>query len=242
MHWLNTSYTYYFNRRHRRCGHLFQGRYKSVLVADESHWGHLSIYLHLNPVRSGQVDDPGDYAWSSFRDYTQAKSRFPWLRRQEILSQAGGSETQSRRYYQKSCRALAGQPASSWEEIRSTVVVGSKEVLRHLVKKHRPAGDSREVPAFAASARAVLDWEHELARVAHAFLIPPDLLKNRRRNFPARPAAYYHLVENCGARVAQVGKFLGVRPTAVSLGIRRLREKLKKDQTLKKTMEALSVK
>src|SRR5437879_2495785 len=51
MQWLNTSYSVWFNRRHRRSGHLFQGRFKSVVVEPES-WGlAVSRYLHLNPVR-----------------------------------------------------------------------------------------------------------------------------------------------------------------------------------------------
>jgi hypothetical protein len=51
VQWLNTSYSVWFNRRHRRSGHLFQGRFKSVVVEPES-WGlEVSRYLHLNPVR-----------------------------------------------------------------------------------------------------------------------------------------------------------------------------------------------
>src|ERR1043165_1951802 len=53
--WLNVSYSVWFNRRHRRSGHLFQGRFKSVLV-DPTQWGvELSRYVHLNPVRTGRM-------------------------------------------------------------------------------------------------------------------------------------------------------------------------------------------
>ena len=89
MHWLNCAYTVYFNRRHKRIGHLLQGRFKSVLVIDEIHWLHLSMYIHLNPVRAKIVEDPAEYPWSSFRDYTSAKSRFDWLDRDLILENYG---------------------------------------------------------------------------------------------------------------------------------------------------------
>lgn len=79
MHWVNVTYSIHFLHRHKRSGHLFQGRYKAVLVLGDEHWQVLSFYLHLNPVRTKMVEKLGDYAWSSFRDYTRARSRFKWL-------------------------------------------------------------------------------------------------------------------------------------------------------------------
>jgi REP element-mobilizing transposase RayT len=55
MQWIQTAYSVYYNRNHKRSGHLFQGRYKSVLVEDESYWHILSLYIHLNPIRAGMV-------------------------------------------------------------------------------------------------------------------------------------------------------------------------------------------
>ena len=68
MQWLIGTYTRRFLGRHRRGGHLFQGRFKAALVADEGHWLNLSLYLHLNPVRAGLVEDPAGYEWARFRD------------------------------------------------------------------------------------------------------------------------------------------------------------------------------
>jgi len=58
MQFLNGSYTSYFNWRHRRAGHLFQGRFKAQLVEEEGHYTEVSRYIHLNPVRAGLVDRP----------------------------------------------------------------------------------------------------------------------------------------------------------------------------------------
>ncbi|MCH8056115.1 MAG: transposase, partial [Deltaproteobacteria bacterium] len=70
VRYLNGVYTQYFNRRHRRVGHLFQGRYKAILIDKDSYLAELSRYIHLNPwrVRSG-VKDPLRYRWSSLRAY-----------------------------------------------------------------------------------------------------------------------------------------------------------------------------
>ena len=98
MHWVNGTYTGYFNWRHQRDGHLLKGRYKSVLVTDETHYLHLSMYVHLNPVRAGMVEDPAQYQWSSFTDYIAIKPRFNWISRDEILDNYGGRLTRHRRY------------------------------------------------------------------------------------------------------------------------------------------------
>jgi len=64
MHDLNSGYATWFNRRYRRVGSLFQGRFKAILVADESYWWTLSRYIHLNPVRTRMVERPEDHPWS----------------------------------------------------------------------------------------------------------------------------------------------------------------------------------
>src|SRR3989338_2828867 len=65
MHWLTTSYSVWINRRHGRSGHLFQGRYRSVLIENESYYLELSRYIHLNPIRARRVKRPEEYRWSS---------------------------------------------------------------------------------------------------------------------------------------------------------------------------------
>ena len=69
MQFLNTAYTVHINRRYQRVGHLFQGRYRSVLVEKDAYALELSRYIHLNPVRAGLCGRPEDYAWSSYRVY-----------------------------------------------------------------------------------------------------------------------------------------------------------------------------
>ena len=69
MHGLNGSYTGYFNRQHGRAGHLFQGRYKGILVEKDNYLLPLSRYIHLNPLRAGRVKKLDQYEWSSYRGY-----------------------------------------------------------------------------------------------------------------------------------------------------------------------------
>ncbi|MFH1724389.1 MAG: transposase [Elusimicrobiota bacterium] len=64
-----TSYVHAFNVRHKRIGHLFQGRFKSVACSRDSRLLELLRYIHLNPVRAGMVQDPADWPWSGHREY-----------------------------------------------------------------------------------------------------------------------------------------------------------------------------
>ncbi len=69
MQSLQTSYTSYINHRYARVGHVFQGRYRSILVEHDTYALALSRYIHLNPVRAHLVADPAQYQWSSYRAY-----------------------------------------------------------------------------------------------------------------------------------------------------------------------------
>jgi putative transposase len=94
MHWVMVSYTIWFNRRHGKVGHLFQGRYKSLLVEGGNYLLGLSRYVHLNPVR-GKVIGAGDpterrarlraYRWSSYRGYAGLSKQAEFVTEELVL-------------------------------------------------------------------------------------------------------------------------------------------------------------
>ena len=233
LQWLNATYTGRFNRRHHRSGHLLQGRYRSVLVADEAHWLHLSIYLHLNPVRAGLVHDPADYEWSSFRDYTRPRPRFPWLAPSEVLAGYGSNENTRRRHYRQECLGLAGRQPKFWQELQNDLILGGRELRQEWARKYPPAGQAEAVPAYRKARRAQFDFAAELKRVSQAFGQFREGPCPGRKGSLARLVAYHHLVEHCGASVRQAAKLLGVGPSAVSQGIARFRRRLAEDEALR---------
>ena len=74
MHWFAGTYTRRFNNRHGRSGHLFQGRFKSILVENDAYILQLSCYIHRNPLRAGLVKRLADYPWSSYRNEARCQS------------------------------------------------------------------------------------------------------------------------------------------------------------------------
>ena len=86
MRHINGAYTTYFNVKRKRAGHLFQGRYKAILIEADDYLAELSRYIHLNPVRVGMVERPEQYQWSSYQSYTGQCKHPEWLRTDFVLS------------------------------------------------------------------------------------------------------------------------------------------------------------
>lgn len=93
-------YTRYWNRRYRKIGHLFQGRYKAILCEKESYLLELIRYIHLNPVRSRIIRDPSRYAWSSHAAYLKGDGR-GWLAVKEVLPRWGRHRGEAIAAYQR---------------------------------------------------------------------------------------------------------------------------------------------
>lgn len=133
MRQLNGVYTQRFNRRHRKVGHLFQGRYKSILVERDSYLLALSRYVVLNPVRARMVKSPGDYAFSSYRATRGLAPAVDGLSTAWLLAQFARSKAIAQKRYQAFVEAGVRQP-SPWQALKGQVLLGSEA----FVKKLRP--------------------------------------------------------------------------------------------------------
>jgi len=92
------QYTRWVNWRKSRVGHLFQGRYKAIMVDADTYLAELVRYIHLNPVRAKMVGDPAKYPWSSHRAYC-GEENIPWLTTELVLYSMSESETDARRKF-----------------------------------------------------------------------------------------------------------------------------------------------
>lgn len=119
-----------FNRRHKRVGHVLQGRFKGILVEKERHLLELARYIVLNPVRAKAVDHPGDYTWSSYLA-TSGDAQPEIFRTVEwILSQFGKNVAQARSAYRQF--VAEGQGASVWEALRGGMLLGSDDFVERM--------------------------------------------------------------------------------------------------------------
>ncbi len=136
--WLQTTYTIRFNRKHRRSGHLFQGRFKAHLVEADAYAMTLLRYVHLNPVRSRNKSVPvsaerrgflSEYKWSSHRYYLGSTKPPGWLCL-DWLSFFGQSRQRAQREYRRFIEeAFEAGMESPWGELKSGLVLGGDALL-----------------------------------------------------------------------------------------------------------------
>jgi REP-associated tyrosine transposase len=134
LRYLNGVYTQTFNRRHRRVGHLFQGRYKAILVDKDSYLLELSRYIHLNPWRLKKSEDPFKYRWSSLNAYVGAVAIPRWLTGAEVLSEFGSRG--KRGYREFIVDGMTTGIKTPWEEVRGQVVMGSEQFVEKVADRH----------------------------------------------------------------------------------------------------------
>jgi REP element-mobilizing transposase RayT len=131
MRRLNAVYSQIFNRKHGRVGHLFQGRYKSLIVEREGYLLELCRYVVLNPVRAGIVDQPEQWEWSSFNDTVGLRAEPRWLDTKGVLELFSHDETEAHAQYRLFVLDGIGGP-SPWEKIKGQIWLGSKEFLEDM--------------------------------------------------------------------------------------------------------------
>jgi len=146
MRQLNGVYTQTFNRKHRRVGHVFQGRYKAILVEKDSYLLELSRYVVLNPVRAQMVKDVADWPWSSYRATIGQVPPLKCLHVDWLLSQLGSEREQAIVRYQNFVRAGIGLPPV-WEKLKNQIFLGEKAFVERLQSQiQAESGNLKEIP------------------------------------------------------------------------------------------------
>ena len=166
MRQLNGVFTQISNRRHRRSGHLFQGRFKAILVDADSYLLELARYVVLNPVRAGMVRDPGKWPWSSYRAMVGDEETPDWLATDGLLAAFGKKRADARKRYVRFVAEAKGVD-SIWIHLKNQVFLGddafvAKSLRRKLINddvsvpkaQRRPPPPSLETIATRHRSRA----------------------------------------------------------------------------------------
>jgi len=148
MRQLNGVYTQIFNRRHNTLGHLFQGRYKAILVEKESYLLALCRYIVLNPVRSGKAKEVQDWAWSSYQATAGLAPPPPFLVTDWILGQFAPEKSKAQALYRQFVNSWPG--TSPWDDLRGQIYLGSERFIKDLANEDALAKGNAltEVPRF----------------------------------------------------------------------------------------------
>jgi putative transposase len=212
MQYLNGSYTSYFNRRHRRCGHLFQGRFKGHLIEEQGYFLEVSRYIHLNPVRAKAVTRPEEYPYSSYPGYVRVGRAVRWVTYTRVLGEFGHSATQARRAYGRFVRSgVAEPPPSPFAGAVGALLVGSDGFIARMRRLLRERSDDDALPQLThLKPRPTVD---EIAEVVAAHFGHDRSLwqPGRRVDDASRAVAVYVARRRFGYSSKAVAACLGYR-------------------------------
>jgi putative transposase len=145
MRQLNGVYTQYVNRTHARVGHLFQGRFKGILVERESYLLELARYVVLNPVRANMVRSPEEWSWSSYRATAGLESAPPFLATDWLLGAFADTREQAVAGYRRFVEEGIGTPGP-WSALKNQVFLGSEPFVERLQGMIDPTCPLQEIP------------------------------------------------------------------------------------------------
>ncbi len=203
MRQLNGQYTQHFNHRHSLVGHLYQGRYKAILVQKEAYLLELTRYVVLNPLRANRVESLDDWHWSSYRYTTEQEVAPIWLDTDWLLSQFGSQRDKAINAYRQFVMAGKGLP-SPLLDTRHQLLLGDNAFLEH----HRPAKNPEELREFSKAQRRLVALS----------------LDEYQMRYPDRNQAMAQAYLSGVYTMAEIGRHFGVHYITVSRAVRKFEE------------------
>jgi hypothetical protein len=146
MRQLNGVYTQCFNKVHGRVGHVFQGRYKAILVEKETYLLELARYIVLNPVRAGMVSSPSEWPWSSYLATAGEAPPLDYLTTDWLLSVFGSPRSQAQKTYVEFVN-IGCTKSSPWDDLKAQVFLGSDQFFERMLEHLDDPDRLSEVPA-----------------------------------------------------------------------------------------------
>jgi len=221
---LSFRYTQYYNRRREKAGHLFQGRYKALLIDADSYLVELVRYIHLNPIRAGMVERPDAYPWSSHRAYLGLEN-FPWLTTNWIYSQFAQHSDESRKGYE--------------QFVADGLHDGYRPEFHRGSFEGRALGEDRFIEEALARAEEPINGhpsiESIVAAVCSVYQISKSEISSRtraRKISEARALTALLVREAEGVTLVELGKCLNRDLSSLSQAARRVEQRLRKSSCL----------
>ena len=241
MRHFNITYTSYYNRRHNRVGHLYQGRYKSILVDKESYLTILSRYIHLNPIRVKQlIGRPAkqkqrylkQYPWSSLLGYIDEDKKTPLIDYSLILAEYGGDNPDGRMNYWKEISRDITDGLEVKDKVVGQSVLGGDEFVKWVKNTYaNKVTNQREIPSL----RGILRYrsKDEVLKVIsnETDRTEKEIIKEKG---PLRQIAMELLFRYGGLKGVEIARLMDLDYSTVSRERKRLRERLEKDAGLRR--------
>ncbi len=246
MRKFNITYTGYFNRRHNRSGHLYQGRYKSILVDKNAYLSVLSRYIHLNPVRIKSMEKTPDnekarylmqYPWSSLPGFVNRRKKEWYIDYGMVLGEYGGDTGKARRAYRKRILEELTEGAGIKESILAQSILGGEEFIGWVMEKFLSGEKDRERPSIKEIHRHRTK-DHVLNVIAKE--TGRNLEQIKAEKGVLRQITMELLYRIGRLKGQEIGRLMDVGYTSVSQERRRLHARMTSDKKIKALMDQLA--
>ena len=231
MRHINGAYTIYFNVKRGRSGHLFQGRYKAILVDRDEYAKELSRYIHLNPVRAKIVELPEEYEWSSYMFFIGKKKKPEWLYTDFILSYFGRKRSSAEKEYQRFVNLIIGEDHESpLKDIVSSTLLGPPDFIRYIKDTYISEKKAdKNIPALREFIDKV-SVNDIFERVEGVFSDNHVLSRNVK---------IYLCKKYTAKRLSEIGAYFNIGESGVSKVYRRLSQRIDKDKKLRNKVDKI---
>jgi putative transposase len=238
---LNVTYVGWFNHRHDRCGHLFQGRYKAIVIEADSYLLEVSRYLHLNAICSSQFSVSGferrlhhasSYKWSSLPGYMRPKEAAAFVYYDQILSMIGGRKS----YTQFIIDGIKRKPENPFKDVKYGLLLGDESFVRKMRAECIEEGSKQEQPSYRELVVRRVNPRQVIRYVTDACGIKENVILDYYGDSEARGIVAELLYRYSDLTQSQIGDMLGgISYSAVS----KLRSRLQRRIANNKRIAAL---
>lgn len=248
MRHFNISYTSAFNRRHNRVGHLYQGRYKALVIEAEAYLVAVSRYIHLNPIRTRAFEQKTvqqkwdallSYGSSSLGGYLSQGKRADFVNYQLVLDYMGGDTRKGRSSYRQFIQeGMTGKIENPLAMSRGTGIIGGAAFVRWIKERFLAEGVSgREQPAVRGL-RRVMEPDELIDRVAQLVGVDRDYLCQPGRHLWERLIVMELLYRYSQITQPEIGRLMGgIDYSAVSRARRKLQGRLEREPQLRQRFD-----
>jgi len=242
MHYLNASYTNWFKAKHEIVGPIFQGRYKSILVEDESYLLTLSSYIHLNPLRAGMVEYLKDYKYNSYNEYIN-KTENNLVDKNLLLSKFEDIERFKKFIYEWYEHNKDWQNDDDNEkELREKIYgvngfLGSKNFADRILKKHKKNNKKKKYDEYSNISNNEIKKEDIEKIMMKNFKIKKSRLYSKSYGNDYRNMFIYLLKKYTDLKLKEIGLMFDIKYKSVSKQAKRFEKKINKNIKLKNKYE-----
>ena len=246
MRQFNITYTYYYNRRYNRVGHLYQGRYKSILIQKENYLNILSRYIHLNPVRAGKMKNAStsekekylrQFKWSSLKGYINKNNTQSFVDYKTVLAEYGGDNQKERLIYWQTLQSDLSQKLEIKKNTVGDSILGNDSFIKkvkeeYLKKNEKEIPSLRKIHSYCSKDKVI---EIVCREIGKEF----DYIKSHKG--ANRQILMEMLYCHAGLKGREIGKIMGLDYSTVSVGRKRLRRKMLDDTNLQDLVRKIKI-